>query len=55
MTASQMSQVWNWMHHTTNTVEGLTTITGPNANEILKAADGWTVAVRPLKSTAKNG
>ena len=42
-------KAFDWASGRCDSCEGMTVIAGPNNNELLKCADGWIIAVRPIK------
>ena len=46
---SNAIKAFDWASGRCDSCEGMTVIAGPNNNELLKCADGWIIAVRPIK------
>ena len=42
-------KAFDWASGRCDSCEGMTVIAGPNNNELLKCADGWIIAIRPIK------
>ena len=46
---SNAIKAFDWASGRCDSCEGMTVIAGPNNNELLKSADGSTIAVRSIK------